>query len=102
MREPKGALQIPPVGRDDKGRGVTQVGVVAGWKETRSRDYASQEGLQIPPVGRDDKGRGVTQVRVVAGWKETKSRDCASQEGLHDKGRGVTFRKVRPGSRISR
>ena len=31
-------------GRDDKGRGVAQVGVVAGWEEnSRSRDYASRE-----------------------------------------------------------
>jgi hypothetical protein len=30
LREPQGALQIPPVGRDDKGRGAAQAGVVAG------------------------------------------------------------------------
>jgi hypothetical protein len=43
-------LQIPPVGRDDKGRGVAQVGVVTGWEESTPRHYASQEGLQILPL----------------------------------------------------
>jgi hypothetical protein len=33
LRDPQGALQIPPFGRDDKGRGVAQVGVVSGWAE---------------------------------------------------------------------
>src|ERR1700733_4150319 len=35
-RAPQGALQIPPAGRDDKGRGVTQVEVVTGWAETQA------------------------------------------------------------------
>ena len=62
LREPQGALQIPPVGRDDKGRGVTQVGVVTGWEVTAGPSTSLR-------FGRDDKGRGVSQVRVVAGWE---------------------------------
>ena len=38
-------LQNPSRWSDDKGSGVAQVGVVAGWEETTSRHYASQEGL---------------------------------------------------------
>jgi hypothetical protein len=76
-------------GRDDKGKRVAQVGVVAGWEETcpattllRKNLRESQGTLQIPPVGRDDKRRGVIQVGVVAGWEETRSCDYASLEGF--------------------
>jgi hypothetical protein len=31
-----GELQIPHFGRDDKGRGVAEVGAVSGWENCRS------------------------------------------------------------------
>src|ERR1700742_3921275 len=60
--------------RDDKGRGVFQVGVGSGWGECR---YLSSF--------RDDKGRVVFQVGVVSGWV-----DCRSLTSFRDdKGRVV-------------
>jgi hypothetical protein len=44
-------------GRDDKGRGVAEVGAVSGWENCRSLHF-----------GRDDKGRGVAEVGAVSGW----------------------------------
>ena len=43
LREPQGALQIPPLryGRDDKGRGVTQVGVVRDGFSKKNRVFRS-------------------------------------------------------------
>jgi hypothetical protein len=76
-REPQVPTLLRSSGRDDKGRRVAQVGVVAGWEETGpatpllGKDLReSQRTLQIPPVGRDDKGRRVAQFGVC-GMGET-------------------------------
>jgi hypothetical protein len=61
-----GQLQIPPVGRDDKGRVVTfrKIGDLDGQRPGELAAAAVEpllgRRLQIPPVGRDDKGRVVT------------------------------------------
>jgi hypothetical protein len=61
-------------GRDDKGRGVAQVGVVSGMgrKQVPSGKICESRGAHFRPLhslrfGRDDKGRGVALVGVVSG-----------------------------------
>jgi len=72
-------LRCAPVGMT-KGRGVTQVGAVAGWEETAGPSTTLRS-------GRDDKGSGVALVGVVAGWGETAGPSTTLRFGRDDKGK---------------
>jgi hypothetical protein len=54
LREAQDAQQMLPLrfwGRDDKGRGVAEVGVLEGWGRRRRKNLREPQGaLQIPPL----------------------------------------------------